>query len=93
VNSYFDPYALGQNIWRFIDDKFGSDEGIDKVKVKRIVKNADAVVVPAGTRHNIINISKTVPLKLYTIYSPPNHPPKTIHKTKKEAEKAEAKHH
>jgi stage V sporulation protein R len=45
VNSYFDPYALGQNIWRFIDEKYGSDEGIDKVKVKRIVKNADGEYV------------------------------------------------
>jgi spore cortex formation protein SpoVR/YcgB (stage V sporulation) len=45
VNSYFDPYALGQNIWRYIDEKYGSDEGIDKVKVKRIVKNADGEYV------------------------------------------------
>ena len=32
VNSYFDPYALGQNIWRYIDDKFGFIEGADKVR-------------------------------------------------------------
>ncbi|CAN5292023.1 hypothetical protein BH11CYA1_BH11CYA1_12620 [soil metagenome] len=45
VNSYFDPYALGQNIWRFVDEKFGFDEGMDKVKVKRIVKDADGEYV------------------------------------------------
>jgi len=45
VNSYFDPYAMGQNIWRFIDDKFGKDEGFDTVKRKRIVKNNDGEYV------------------------------------------------
>lgn len=88
---------IGNEVHAKVDQFFRIERGraqfVFNDKVKRIVKNADAVVVPAGTRHNIINISKTVPLKLYTVYSPPNHPPKTIHKTKKEAEKAEAKHH
>jgi hypothetical protein len=39
----------------------------------------------------VINTSKTAPLKLYTLYSPPNHPDGTIHKTRAEAEAAEAK--
>ena len=43
------------------------------------------IVVPAGTQHNVINTSTTKPLKLYTLYAPPNHPAKTIHKTKAEA--------
>ncbi|MCX6003031.1 MAG: cupin domain-containing protein [Chloroflexi bacterium] len=61
---------------------------------KHLVKDGDAVIVPAGTYHNVINTSKTTKLKLYTIYSPPNHPDKTLHKTKAEAEKAEVeKHH
>ncbi len=47
-----------------------------------------AVLVPAGTWHNIINIGKT-PLKLYSIYAPPQHPFGTVHKTKKEAEDSE----
>jgi len=54
-----------------------------------IAKNGDAVIIPAGTWHNVINAG-TKKLKLYTIYSPPNHPDKTIHKTKADAEKAEA---
>lgn len=41
-----------------------------------------AVVIPAGTVHNIINTSKTVPMKLYTIYTPPQHKPGTIVKNK-----------
>ena len=56
------------------------------------MRGGDAVVVPAGTRHNVINASKTEPLKLYTLYSPPNHPDATVHKTRLEAEAAEAAH-
>jgi mannose-6-phosphate isomerase-like protein (cupin superfamily) len=41
-----------------------------------------AVIIPLGTKHNIINISETDPLKLYTIYSPPNHPMNRIDITK-----------
>jgi mannose-6-phosphate isomerase-like protein (cupin superfamily) len=44
--------------------------------------DGSAVVIPAGTKHNIINISKTEPLKLYTIYTPPEHKPNTIQKNK-----------
>jgi mannose-6-phosphate isomerase-like protein (cupin superfamily) len=57
------------------------------------VKDGDAVVVPAGTFHNVINTSKTKTLKLYTVYSPPNHPDGTVHKTKAEAEAAEEQEH
>ena len=58
---------------------------------KHDLDNGSAVVVPAGTQHNIVNASKTDPLKLYTIYSPPQHPDGTIHKTKADAMKGEAK--
>jgi len=47
-----------------------------------------AVVVPAGTEHNVINTGNT-PLKLYTIYSPAHHPDKTVHQTKQTAMAAE----
>ncbi len=52
------------------------------------VNSSYAVIVPAGTWHNIINIGKT-PLKLYSIYAPPQHTFGTVHKTKKDAESAE----
>lgn len=49
------------------------------------IKDGTAIVVPAGTEHNIINTSAGEKLKLYTIYSPAHHKDKTIHKTKAEA--------
>lgn len=56
------------------------------------VQDDYAIVIPAGTRHNVINRSTGEPLKLYTIYSPPEHEPGTIHKTKEEADEAEKDH-
>ncbi|HET8721817.1 MAG TPA: cupin domain-containing protein, partial [Nitrospira sp.] len=50
------------------------------------VKDGSALVIPAGTEHNIINTGKDRPLKLYTIYSPPEHKDGTIHRTKQDAE-------
>lgn len=50
-----------------------------------------AIVIPAGTRHNIINTGNEQ-LKFYVVYSPPEHPDGTIHKTKEEAMKAEQGH-
>ncbi|MBI4250418.1 cupin domain-containing protein, partial [Candidatus Uhrbacteria bacterium] len=47
------------------------------------------VLVPAGTKHNIINTSPDVSLQLYTVYAPPNHRDGVIHKTKAVAEKDE----
>lgn len=56
------------------------------------LKDGSAVVVPAGTEHNVVNTSATEPLKLYTIYSPPEHPYGTLHKTKADALADEADH-
>jgi mannose-6-phosphate isomerase-like protein (cupin superfamily) len=53
------------------------------------VKDGDAVIVPAGAKHNIINVSETEELKLYTIYAPPEHADGTVHETKAEAMAAE----
>lgn len=55
--------------------------------------DGSVVVIPAGTEHNVINRSDSQPLKLYTLYSPPEHPDGTIHKTKAEAEAYEKEHH
>lgn len=52
---------------------------------EHMISDGSAIVVPAGTRHNIINTSSDKKLKLYTIYSPAHHRDKTIHKTKQEA--------
>jgi mannose-6-phosphate isomerase-like protein (cupin superfamily) len=50
------------------------------------VTDGDAVIVPAGARHNVVNLSDTEQLKIYTIYSPPHHKDGTVHKSKKDAE-------
>ena len=50
------------------------------------IKDGDAVVVPAGAKHNIINVDGSQDLKMYTIYSPAHHKDGTIHSTKKDAE-------
>ena len=60
---------------------------------EHIVEDGSAIVVPAGVEHNVINTSKSEWLKVYTIYSPPEHPDGTIHKTKAEAEACEKAHH
>lgn len=58
-----------------------------------VLKDGVALVVPAGCEHNILNTSKTEPLRLYTIYSPPEHPDGIVHVTKAEADAYEAAHH
>ncbi len=53
------------------------------------LRDGSAVVIPAGVEHNIINTSVKEDMKLYSIYTPPEHPDGTVHKTKAEAEAAE----
>jgi mannose-6-phosphate isomerase-like protein (cupin superfamily) len=50
------------------------------------VFDGDAIIVPAGTWHNLINTGN-IPLKLYSIYAPPQHPHGTVHRTRAEAER------
>ena len=49
-----------------------------------------AIIIPAGTWHNIVNIEKC-PLKLYSLYAPPKHPFGTVHRTKADAEHNECR--
>ncbi len=86
---------IGKEMHANIDQFFRIENGNAKFifgeKEERLVGDGDAVVVPAGTYHNVINMSSEKPLKLYTIYAPPAHPDGTVHKTKAEA--AAAEHH
>jgi mannose-6-phosphate isomerase-like protein (cupin superfamily) len=66
----------------------GSGEAILNGKDRSPIKANSLVVVPAGTLHNFVNTGSQ-PMKLFTIYSPPEEEPGTIHKTKAEAEAAE----
>lgn len=63
----------------------------DQLDFERKVADDFAFVIPAGTWHNVINKGNT-PLKLYSIYAPPQHPFGTIHKTKADAMAAEEDH-
>jgi mannose-6-phosphate isomerase-like protein (cupin superfamily) len=88
---------IGNEVHPKVDQFFRIEQGEAEFVLdgqeKHLVRDGDAIVVPAGTYHNVINASKTTPLKLYTIYSPPNHPDGTVHETKAEAEEAEAAEH
>ncbi|MFA5411794.1 MAG: cupin domain-containing protein [Candidatus Micrarchaeia archaeon] len=79
---------IGMEVHPHIDQffRFESGEGevyIDGVKHK--VTDGDCAIVPAGAQHNVVNTGNAE-LKLYTIYSPPEHIDKTVRHTKKDAE-------
>lgn len=66
----------------------GKDKNI--LDYRKTVTSGYAVIVPAGTWHNIVNTGN-MPLKIYSIYAPPQHPFGTVHRTKAEAQESE--HH
>ena len=71
------------------DQFFRFEEGEGKVFIDGIehaVKDGDAIIVPAGAQHNVVNTSKNLELKFYTIYSPPEHQDQVVRHTKVEAE-------
>ena len=87
---------IGMEVHPDNDQFFRFEKGKGKVIIdghEYKVTDGTAVIVPSGSQHNVINTSKTKQLKLYTVYSPPNHPDGTIHKTKAEAEEAEKHEH
>jgi mannose-6-phosphate isomerase-like protein (cupin superfamily) len=71
-----------------LDQFFRVEEGTGEAVlngVRTVISAGFAVLVPAGTDHNIINTG-TVPLKLYTLYAPPNHRDGVVHQTRAEAD-------
>ena len=78
----------GDQILHFVE---GSGEAILE-GTKSAVEPSDVVFVPAGTLHNFVNTGSD-PLRLLTIYAPPEHPAGTVHKTKAEADEAEEHEH
>jgi mannose-6-phosphate isomerase-like protein (cupin superfamily) len=96
VMSLLPMEEIGMEVHADHDQFFRFEHGEGKVIIvgeEHMVKDGSAVIVPAGSMHNVINTSKDKSLKLYTIYSPPNHPDGTVHKTKAEAEAAEKHSH
>ena len=52
---------------------------------ERLIEAGSAIVIPSGVEHNLVNTSKDVPLRLYTLYSPPEHADGVVHHTKEDA--------
>jgi mannose-6-phosphate isomerase-like protein (cupin superfamily) len=77
---------MHENVDQFFRIETGEAKFVFNGKEEHKVGPGDAVIVPAGTRHNVINTSANQPLKLYTIYAPPNHRDGVIHRTRVEAE-------
>ncbi len=69
---------------QFFRIEHGTEEAILD-GVRAVISSGFAVLVPAGTAHNIINTG-SVPMKLYTLYAPPNHKDKVVHHTRADAE-------
>lgn len=89
VMSLLPNEEIGLEVHPTTDQFFRVEAGEGKVVMngeENLIKDGTAMVIPAGTQHNVINASGANPLKLYTIYSPAQHRDQVIHKTKAEAE-------
>ena len=83
---------IGEEVHEGIDQILTFVSGTGEARVageRREVVQGDLVVVPAGTRHNFVNTGPN-PLVLYTVYGPPEHADQAVHRTKEEADAAEA---
>lgn len=86
---------IGEETHEGIDQvlAFVAGEGEAVIEGERIpVRAGSVVVVPSGTLHNFVAMGSST-LKLYTVYTPPEHPDKTVHRTKEEADEYEREHH
>ncbi len=80
---------IGSEVHEDNDQFFRFEKGEGKVVIdgnEYVVGDGDAIIVPSGAEHNIINTSSEESLKLYTIYSPAHHRDGVVHVTKTEAE-------
>ena len=79
---------IGMEVHEIVDQFIRVEQGEAKAILngeEHMLTEGSALVVPAGTKHNIINTSSDKKVKLYTIYSPAHHKDETIHKTKQDA--------
>jgi mannose-6-phosphate isomerase-like protein (cupin superfamily) len=86
---------IGMEVHEIVDQFIRVEQGIGKAILngeEYAISDGFAIVVPAGTQHNVINTSSEKKLKLYTVYSPAHHKDKTIHKTKLDAEQDKEDH-
>jgi mannose-6-phosphate isomerase-like protein (cupin superfamily) len=91
---------IGREVHGHLDQFLRVEEGHARLELGKTEDTIDethdlkddwAVIVPAGTWHNVVNTGSG-DLKLYSLYSPPEHPDGTVHKTKAEADAAEHDH-
>lgn len=83
--------AIGEEVHEDHDQFFRLEDGNGEVVIdgnRSEIKDGDAIIVPAGARHNVINTGDK-PVKLYTIYGPPEHRDGIVHGTKANAEASE----
>lgn len=83
---------IGSEVHPENDQFFRFEKGKGRMIIngfEREVGDGDAVIVPMGAEHNVINLSETERLQFYTIYAPAHHKDGTIHTTKAEAETRE----
>ncbi len=95
VMSLLPQEEIGMEVHEITDQFLRIEKGEGKVIMngeEKLIKEGDAIVVPAGIQHNVVNTSSTEKLKLYTVYSPPHHKDGTVHKTKAEAMADEEDH-
>ncbi|PSJ37542.1 cupin domain-containing protein [Allosphingosinicella deserti] len=80
---------IGEEVHEDRDQFFRVEEGEGTVYIDGApnkVRDDFAVIVPAGARHNVVN-DGSAPLRLYTLYGPPEHKDKVVHKTKEQADR------
>lgn len=85
------PEEVHPNIDQFIR----VEEGKARVRIEdeeHVLESDDVIIIPSGKKHYVNNISEDQDLKLYTIYTPPEHPENTVHEDQEEAEEAEHHH-
>ena len=82
---------IGAEVHEDRDQFFRIESGSGEVRIDgkaTAIKDDDAVIVPAGARHNVVNTGDR-PLTLYTLYGPPEHRDGVVHRTKAEADASE----
>ena len=80
---------IGEEVHEDRDQFFRIEEGKGEIRIDGIANRVEddfAVIVPAGARHNVVNVGDA-PLRLYTLYGPPEHKDKVVHRDKAQAER------
>ena len=83
---------IGEETHEDVDQFFRFEAGEGKVVIDGVehrIKDGSGVIVPAGAKHNVVNTSRRAALRLYTIYSPPEHQDGVVRHSKKEAMESE----